>query len=194
MPKSKLKRPTLKTAHEFHRDGIYPPGHEGIYQTEEEHRQEAVEIEKELELIVRFQFPRTHNLEYAILKAHLIVEHGIEQYVRAFSPNTVDAKALRFSSSQKLDIAYLMGFGGGPTLIPTIELLNRVRNQVAHKFSIDRSLVDELLRINAEDYDTYLPKNDRERIRGLKMMCHFVLGYISGHIHSHFHYSSRDRR
>ena len=53
------------------------------YFTEEEHYQEVVEIHADLKSIVRAQFPRTQNLEYAILKAHLIIEYSITQYVRS---------------------------------------------------------------------------------------------------------------
>lgn len=194
MRKVKLKRPTLKTAHEFHHVGIYPSGSEGQYFTEEDHYREVVEIHEDLRAIVRMQFPRTQNLEYAILKAHLIIEHSIAQYVRSFAWR-VDAKLTRFSFSQKLDIAYLLGFGShSPTLIPTVELLNRVRNQVAHSFTIDKSLIDESLRINSANYSTYRPKNDRERIRGLRMMCAFVTGYVSGHSWGQYYNDQRRRK
>jgi hypothetical protein len=194
MGKLKLKRPTLKTAHEFHRAGIYPPGHDGQYLTDEEHDRGLVSIEEDLHSIVRLQFPKTQKLEYAILKAHLIVEHAIGQYIRACANVVLDVKSMRFSFSQKLDIAHLMGFGAhSPTLIPTVELLNRARNQVAHSFDIDRSIVDELLRINAEDYDTYRPKNDRERIRGLKLMCALVTGFICGYARAHYSFERKRR-
>lgn len=89
---------------------------------------------------------------------------------------------------------FIRSFGAhDPTMIPTVELLNRVRNQVAHSFDLDRSLVDELLRINSGDYPTYRPKNDRERIRGLKLICAFVSGYVSGLILSHY-YHDKERR
>jgi hypothetical protein len=132
MRKLKRKRPTLKAAHEY-LAGINSWGRGSEYFTEEEHYQEVVEIHEDLKSIVRAQFPRTQNLEYAILKAHLIVEHSITQYVRSFA-RTADAKTTRFGFSQKkLDIAYLMGFGVHDSrTILTVELLNRVRNQMAH--------------------------------------------------------------
>lgn len=181
-----VKRPTLKAAHEFHRVGIWPLGRDSQYLTEEDHYKEVVEIDKELGSIVRAQFPRTRNLEYAILKAHLIVEHSITQYIRSFA-HTTDMNVTRFAFSQKLEIAYMMGFGShSPTMLPTVELLNKVRNQVAHTFNLNRALVDELIRINAEDYPTYRPKDDRERIRALKMMCVFVSGYVVGKAWGHY--------
>jgi hypothetical protein len=193
MRKFKGPRPTLKTAHEFYRRGFHPPAPGREYFTEEEHLQQVIDIEDDLESIVRLQYPRTQNLEYAILKAHLIIEHSITQYIRAFA-RTADAKIERFSFSQKLDIAYLLGFGAhDPTMIPTVELLNRVRNQVAHSFKLDRSLVDELLRINSGEYPRYRPKNDRERIRGLKMMCAFISGFISGYVQSQYHHEKEQR-
>jgi len=71
-------------------------------------------------------------------------------------------------------------------LLPTIEILNRVRNQVAHKFTLDRAAVDELLRINHEDYDAFTPKNDRERVRCLRSLCQYICGTVAGKIEAVF--------
>jgi hypothetical protein len=96
-----------------------------------------------------------------------------------------DVLDIRFTFSQKLEFAYLLGFGANdPILLPTVERLNKVRNQVAHTFTLDRILVDELLRINHEDYDGFKPKNDRERIRGLRWICAGVCGRVAGEIHA----------
>jgi hypothetical protein len=75
----------------------------------------------------------------------------------------------------------LLGFGANdPVLLPTVEGLNKVRNQVAHTFTLDRAVVDEVLRINHPDYETFRPKNDRERISVLRSICGYLCGRISG--------------
>lgn len=141
----------------------------------------------ELLQLIKQQFPRTQNLEYAILKSHLIVEHALVQYIRCFANTAVSEKDLRFTFSQKLEIAYLFGFGtNSPTLLPTVERLNKIRNQVAHTFSLDRIATDELLRINAADYDTFKPANDKERIRGLRWICAAICGRVAGEIEASY--------
>lgn len=138
----------------------------------------------ELDEIVKKHFPRSPNLEYAILKSHLIVERSIEEYIRCLSSVLVEVKSLRkFSFSQKVEFAYLMGMGANdPVLLPTIERLNAVRNQVAHTFEMDRKQIDEMLRINSDDYDNFRIEDDRQRVRMLRRMCSFISGRLIGEV------------
>jgi uncharacterized protein YutE (UPF0331/DUF86 family) len=179
----KRERPTLKTAHEFFRQGGFLTDPSRHFLSDDEHEAQVRGADDRLAKLVKRQFPRTQNLEYAILKSHLIIEHALVEYIRSFSAVAVEAKDIRFPFSQKLEFAYLLGFGDNdPTLLPTVEALNRVRNQVAHSFTLDRAAVDELLRINHEDYNSFQPKNDRQRIQVLRWICAFACGRISGQI------------
>ena len=63
-----------------------------------------------------------------------------------------------------------------------MERLNKVRNQVAHTFNLDRAALDEILQINDEYYTDFKPKDDRERIRSLRSICDFICGRIVGSI------------
>ena len=136
----------------------------------------------QLELLIKQQFPRGGNLEFAILKAHLIVEYAITQYIRSSSATLVEEKSLeRFTFSEKIEISYLMGLGiSDATLLPSIERLNKIRNQVAHQFTLDRALVDELLKINSHDYDGFSVTNDRDRVSALRRLCLMIAGNIAG--------------
>lgn len=191
--KIKRKRPNFETAHSFHRGGDFRVGPEGLL-TDEEHEKEIERTRDELHTVAVKEFPRTQNLEYAILKAHLIIEHAITQYIRCFARTLVDLKDIRFTFAHKLEIAYLMGFGANdPVLIPTVERLNKVRNQVAHSFNLDRDALDELLRINVEDYDNFSPKSDRERISILRSICYGICGRTSGEITAAYFMSTYPR-
>jgi uncharacterized protein YutE (UPF0331/DUF86 family) len=177
------ERPTLKTAHDYFKEGSFLV-HPQLHSLQGAEREaELQKVRDGLEEIVKREFPRTQNLEYAILKSHLIVEYALVQYIRCFAATFVNAKDLRFTFFQKLEIAYLMGFGANdPTLLPTVETLNKVRNQVAHTFALDRNAVDELLRINHEDYNAFKPKNDRQRVQCLRWICAYVCGRTAGEL------------
>lgn len=114
----------------------------------------------------------------------MIAEYAIIEYIRCLSQVLADAVKLRcFSLAQKLEIAYMMGLGvNDPRLLPTIERLSQIRNQVDHSFVLDRSLVDEMLRINSEDYADFAVKDDRERVRKLRWLCNLVAAHISAQI------------
>lgn len=80
--------------------------------SDEERKAIAEEAFVELTRLLKEQFPRSANLEYAILKSHLIVEFAITDYIRCVSSVLVDLADLRrFSFAHKLEIAYLMGLG-----------------------------------------------------------------------------------
>jgi hypothetical protein len=186
---TKRARPTLKTAHNFFKEGTFSVVHDEHFLSGKAREDEIKKTVDEMLELVRTQFPaRTQNLEHAIFRGHLIVEHVLTQYIRCFASTYVDAKNLRFTFSQKLEIAYLMGFGANdPTLLPTVETLNRIRNQIAHTFNLDRKLVDEMIRINHEDYDGFKAKNDRDRVRCLKDLCIYICGGTAGKIEAHYY-------
>jgi hypothetical protein len=176
------QRPTLKTAHQFFSDGYFTVDPKLHSVSDKEFEDEAEKISDELKLLLKQQFPRTQNLEHAILKGHLIIEHALVQYIRCFARTYLEVESLRrFSFSQKLEIAYLLGFGvNDPILLPTIEGINKVRNQVAHTFELNKNFLDEILQLNHEEYKAFKPKKDIERIRAIRWICAGICGRISG--------------
>jgi hypothetical protein len=123
------KRPTMQTAHDFFRFGEFLTDPKLHYLSGEEREAEIDNARDELLAICQSQFPRTQNLEFAILKAHLIVEHAIVQFIRCFASVSIAPDQVRFTFRQKLEMAYLLGFGANdPIVLPTVERLNAVRN------------------------------------------------------------------
>lgn len=179
----KRERPTFKTAHDFFKDGFSSVDRKAHLLKGEERQEELRNTEAKIFQIYTQQFPRTQNLEYAILKAHLIVEYALTEYIRESAVTAVSSENIRFTFAEKIEIAYLFGFGvNDPVLLPTIERLNKVRNQVAHTFFLDRTAVDEMLRVNHWDYANFKPRDDRERIRILRLICGFICGRIAGEL------------
>lgn len=183
MRQTKRERPNIRTAHEFHKKGTFSTGPEHSV-TDEERQRLADEVADALQRLIKEQYPKSANLEYAVLKAHLIVEYAVTEYIRCLADVLVESTQLRrFTFSNKLEIAYLMGLGANdPLLLPSIERLNQIRNQVAHSFVLDRSLVDEMLRLNSQDYEDFNVQNDRDRVKRLRWLCNFIAGHISGQL------------
>lgn len=158
------------------------------YLSAAEHDAEITKISEEL-MDAYMQFPRTQNLEYAVLKGNLIIEHVVTQFIRCHSRVSVDLSDIRFSSAQKLEVAYLMGFGANnPTLLPTVQLFNKARNQVAHG-SVDRRVVDELIRINSE-VDAPPLQTDRHRISALRALCTSICAMTAGQLTAEHHFTT----
>ena len=181
----------LADAHVFVKDGHWVAMRQDDYLSDADRIRIVDQVREQLLEITKRHFPRTTNLEYAILKGHLILEHALTQYIRCTSFVLVEPEDLRFSFSEKLEIAILHGFGNGcPTLIPSVELLNRLRNQIAHRFSLDQNLVNQLIQINSDDLNVKR-LTDRQRISWLRRWCYFTCGRISGELHAWVTITSR---
>ncbi|WP_093451338.1 hypothetical protein [Sphingomonas sp. YR710] len=184
-------RPTLETAHGFRREGLFGTGPDHWLSDEDRIELWRIEGTKLLDLAQK-QFPRTQNLEFAILKGHLIIEHALLQFIRCHARVLVDEATLRFSFSQKLEVAYLMGFGvNEPALLPSVQRWNKVRNLVAHGFTLDRTLVDEMIRVHAEDYDGFSMTDNRQRITMLRSLCRYIAAWTAAHMDVHVYNETR---
>lgn len=174
-------RPTLETAHTVHKEGIWLASAPDHWRTIDEHKDQIQKATDRLETIVKEQFPRTNILEYAVLKSHLIVEFALDLFIDVTARgNNVD-RVKRFNFASKLEVAILLGLGlSDAFVIPVIERLNTIRNQAAHKFTIDRVKLDEMLRLLSEDYHDFHIENDRQRIRQLRYLCYFICAQVYG--------------
>lgn len=184
---SRKKRPNLEDAKKAVKSGIVGVMSSDDFISDEERLKILEEVEEDLLDIVKKHFPRTRNLEYAILKSHLIIEHALTQHIRCSSFVLMNHKDLAsFTFSEKLKIAAMQGFcHSSETDIPSIKLLNNLRNQVAHKFSFDRDVLETLISINSEDLtkDHYTDTQCISFLRGFcAMICGQTAGYLSGYL------------
>lgn len=174
------KRPSIQAAHQYRKSGLYYIDPQEHFLSGDKREAELKTISDSLLAIVKNQFPRTQNLEFAILKAHLIIEYAIVQYIRGYAAVIMDHDKLDYKFSQKLEIAYLLGFGAqDPILLPTVELINNLRNKIAHKFDFNKSILDEMLFINGCEKSELVKIDDRGRIKYLRRICSFVCARVA---------------
>ena len=192
--KSRRKRPNLESARRWLKDGLYPVSSPEFYFSDEEFEIHIKGISDELALILPRRFPRTQNLEYAVLKGHLIIEQVIRLYIACHSRVHINPVDLRFTFHQNLEIAYLMGLGvNDPILIPTIELWNRARNQVAHSFRLDCALIDEIIKLSIVDSELEPIDTDRKRIRELRRIVGWICISTAGRIEAEYYANIRQQ-
>ena len=178
---SRRKRTSLQDAHLFIKNRIGGGTKDSDYISDDDREKIVNEVTNDLINVVERNFPKTMNLEYAILKTHLIVEYALTQFIRCSSYVLVKPESIRFSYAQKLEISVLFGLGlGYPPLIPTLEIINKLRNQVAHKFKYDINLIDELIKINFDKIVN--PLSNKKRISYLKLICGIVIGSVIGRV------------
>lgn len=152
--------------------------------TVEERKQRISDLSDGLKTKIKSHIPRSKNLELVILKCHLLLEYMFDEFIDLMAPTEGVIQNERFSFKQKEALVHMLGFPAGPIFLPTVDLLNKIRNQVAHTLEINRDNIDELIRLNFENPDEVAVIDDAERTKAIKQitrcMCFHVLGVIEG--------------
>ncbi|MCK4815181.1 hypothetical protein KA005_05375, partial [bacterium] len=183
--KTNIGRPTQKDALEFIKKGSYRVGKEH-YVKPKKRIEELEKLSMKISELLKKNIPRSRNLDLVILKCHLLIEFMIDQSINLFSEHKVEIQRERFSFYQKITLLHILGFPPNPTILPSIELINKIRNQVAHTLSVDRDMVDTLIKINSEDPETFQVGDDSERVKAIKTITRFICGALMGVIQA-FH-------
>lgn len=176
------KRPNLEAALKWVKEGHFSIGPED-WLSDEQQAARIKAVSREMGSSVKQHFPRTNILEYAILKGHLIVERAIADYIRCHSAIALESSELQFTFAHKVEVATLMGLGlHDPIFLPSIQILNKLRNKAAHSFDVDRKLVDQLIKIGATQIEGLESKTDRNRIKSLRRICWVMCIQISAQL------------
>lgn len=174
--------PSLEDAHQYHKEGSWSIGPEDRF-SPAERRAAAIAARNEIEKKCRKALPKTRNLELLILKSHITIEYAVETFIRSFSAGNVDDYIGRFNFDEKVKIAFMLGLGiKDPLMIPSIRLLNRIRNDIAHRLAINENDLDEFVRINSEQYKGQKTFSLSERLGCLKFFTYTTCGQIAGFI------------
>lgn len=119
--------------------------------------------------------------DFIIIKAHLFIEYGLNQFLEVQNKSGADFEKMNFTFMHKFNICKLLGlFMKHPDLETYILDLNKLRNQVAHKHSYDEALYDKVV-----DYPSGFEKQKkwatkeayREGVMAIKSA--FMYGIIS---------------
>ncbi|MBI4691216.1 MAG: hypothetical protein HY754_13275 [Nitrospirae bacterium] len=172
----------MREAEEFRSRGIAVGMNATDYVSVAERQERVAKLSGDLEQILKTNLPKTRNLDIVILKCHLIIEFMFNQYIDLIAPTEGIIENERFTFKQKQTLVHLLGFPADPLFMPSIDILNTLRNQVAHTLSIDRKMIDKLIRLNAEDPKEANHLTDSQRATWLKhitkILCWMMLGAI----------------
>ncbi|NJB35227.1 hypothetical protein [Croceivirga sp. JEA036] len=85
------------------------------------------------------------DMDNLILKGHLMTELALQYLINEFAKKKVNFKKVRFTYSNKLEIARLLGLfeNGNAQLYRLLKLLNRLRNSIAHNVEYDAKILNK---------------------------------------------------
>jgi hypothetical protein len=177
--RTKKGRPTIKDAIAFHKGGGFSV-YEEDYENAEERKRSIDDFGNSIDELIRRELPKTRRLDLTLLKCHIVIEYAVNRFIEFHADNFVDITNERFTFAQKIVLLHALGLPPHPTIIPSIDLMNKLRNEVAHTMTINRDRVDRLLRINSDDYDNLIIKDDAKRTSGIKCVTNAICGYLLG--------------
>jgi len=128
--------------------------------------------------LLKTHFSGNVSLDLTILRGHLVLELVLNHAIRFLTPVQGDPERLRLIFPQKLELLHLLGAPSDAAMFVTLELWNQLRNQLAHRFTYDRGLVDRIIDVNSEVPQGDL--SDSKRARRLRSIGGFYAGAILG--------------
>ena len=190
---SRKPKPSLKTALDYLEKGIYSV-HSSDYVSPEDRVQKVEEFKAEAENLLRKHLPRGYNLTLVLLKCHIVLEFMLNKFIELVASCEVDMSKRKFGFFQKIELLHLLGFPPDPTVIPSLELLNTLRNQVAHTLELDRGKVDLLIKINGGDPQEVSSLDDKARASWIRAITAGISGNIVGCVQAHNIWASREAK
>jgi len=126
------------------------------------------EEKKEHILIDKFFFHMfgIKDLDYLILKGHILTEHSLHFFIEKTSVEKINFEKIKFSYSNKVEIAKTLGlFKSNPKLYAELKLLNKLRNSIAHKLKYDEKLFADFIK----GFDPYKDYFESENFKNLNI-------------------------
>jgi hypothetical protein len=178
----KRPRPTVQDAEKFLRDGYFLSGPDHVSWQDRE--KELHEFRMATETLLKERLSKSRNLVLVILTSHIIAEFLLNKFIEFAAPTQTDMARERFTFTQKVTLFHMLGFARHPVFIPTLDVLNRLRNQVAHSLNLDRSQVDWLIRAHDLTPEGRSELTDRDRVRSIKAITRYMCGMVFGVIYA----------
>ena len=176
----KKNRPTIQDAKDYRIQKKPYMVSENDYFTRTEKRELLEEFINNFEKLLKNELPKARRLDLVILKCHIIIEYVLNKYIEFRCISKTDVSKERFTFSQKISLVHMFGNFSNPTIIPSIEVINKLRNKVAHTLEIDNNLIDDLIKINSPEDIDVKSLTDNEKAKSIKRitssLCNFLIG------------------
>src|SRR5580700_8136058 len=128
------------------------------------------------------------HVDLLIIKGHILVEYVMNKFIDTFSKHNQAAQDIRFTFYQKIHVCKILGLfysNESDRLEQQVLILNKLRNEIAHKLSFKRSLLEDLFRHYPDEenvLERFKPKTrDLKKLRWIIVyICAFLLGRLDG--------------
>lgn len=104
-----------------------------------------------------------NSVELTILKGHILIEYMLNHFIDKVTEEKVDFESNRFSFSQKIYLAELLGIKS-KEINDQINLVNKLRNDIAHRLTYNKQHLGTLLSNIGKKYPTIIELKKSQNI------------------------------
>ena len=115
------------------------------------------------------------DVDLTIIKGHILVEHHLNRFILSSVNSPEDFDDSKFSFAQKIQLSSMLGLRKA-SLREELILLNKLRNEIAHKLSYTERLLDNLISLVTVKYE--IIKTQPTKILKLKSSITFICGIL----------------
>lgn len=138
--------------------------------------------DQNFEIILRGELDGIKDLELMILKGHILVEYSLNKFIDDTNEGILQIDDTMFNFSSKVRIAEFLGlFKKKDHLKESINILNKIRNQIAHQLEYDERLLQSLIKLFLEfNIEGSAIKQENEKLKNLYFIIIAICGLIMG--------------
>jgi DNA-binding transcriptional MerR regulator len=133
-----------------------------------------MEMEPELKKYQKLVFEnldKCQDIDLLIIKGQIIIEHHLNRFIVASVKNPKEYNDTKFSFAQKIQLSKMLGLS--IEVIEELTIINKLRNQIAHRLAYNENQLDILISRIANYYPSLI-KNKSKFIAlksGLVFLC-----------------------
>lgn len=132
---------------------------------------------------LKSELTKINDIQLLILKGHIFVEYSLNCFLEVISIKKDSNFFKEFSFNNKIKIAENFTPIGGEDddIIKELFLLNKIRNQIAHRLSFDNSLLENLFKeVEKKSPKGTLSKSDATEYEKIIACISFLCGALFG--------------
>ena len=123
-----------------------------------------------------------NDIELAILKGHILIENLLNHFVYKVSSHLGEFEETKFNFSQKLHLFYIFATDNVTEIKNSINLLNKLRNEIAHRLTFEEKLLQTFITSVIDNYKSMKGFKEENTLDTIKSAITFLCGCLYGQI------------
>lgn len=138
--------------------------------------------DQDFEELLNKQLNGIETIELMVLKGQILIAYSINKFIADTNESNLDIDKVGFTFSNKIKVAELLGlFNHNDRTKESINIVNKIRNQIAHQLTFDDEKLQDLLKIyiklGVKGGGIDKTQSDLENLRGVIIaICGLVMG------------------